>query len=183
MEKAILPISKFDAARRQLETAVRLYFFHGDPVSIHTLASAAAQVLHDLAKKRGGDPVMLHQAILQYVLPEHQPLVRKTLAEAENFFKHADRDPREVLEFKLAQTEMVLLDAVEAYHKLASERVPLFTVYLLWFLTVAGKEFVLPAAIEAARQGSQRVFNTSSREAFFADALPVAESLSVQPRD
>jgi hypothetical protein len=54
MDKAILPVSKFDAARRQLETAIRLYFFQGDPISIHTLASAAAQILQDLSGHRGG---------------------------------------------------------------------------------------------------------------------------------
>ena len=58
MEKAILPVSKFDAARRQLETAIRLYFFQGDPISIHTLASAAAQILHDLSRHRGGGELL-----------------------------------------------------------------------------------------------------------------------------
>jgi hypothetical protein len=29
-------VSKLDAAKRQLETAIRLYFSDGDPVSIHT---------------------------------------------------------------------------------------------------------------------------------------------------
>lgn len=181
MEKAILSISKLDAARRQLEAAVRLYFFHGDPVSIHTLGSAAAQILHDLAKHRGEEPIMLRQVILKYVRPEHHALVERTLAEAENFFKHADRDPVGLLEFKLAQTELVLLDAVEAYSRLTAEQIPLFTVYRMWFFVGPGSDFVMPAELEAVKNGGQRVFNTSSREAFFSDALPVAESLAVQP--
>ena len=35
-----ITVSKLDAAKRQLETVIRLYFFDGDPVSIHTLTSA-----------------------------------------------------------------------------------------------------------------------------------------------
>lgn len=34
-----LRLGKLEAARRQLETAIRLYFEHGDEVSIHTLAA------------------------------------------------------------------------------------------------------------------------------------------------
>jgi len=49
-----LTISKLDAAKRQLETVIRLYFVHGDPVSIHTLTSAAYNVIRDVNKKRGG---------------------------------------------------------------------------------------------------------------------------------
>lgn len=48
-----VPISKIDAAKRQLETAITLYFQNGDPVSIHTLAAAAYDVLHALCKVRG----------------------------------------------------------------------------------------------------------------------------------
>ena len=33
-----LTIPKLEAAKRQLETAIALFFDHGDPVSIHTLA-------------------------------------------------------------------------------------------------------------------------------------------------
>jgi len=39
--KPKLKISKLDAAKRQLETAIRLYFNEADPVSVHTLAGAA----------------------------------------------------------------------------------------------------------------------------------------------
>jgi hypothetical protein len=47
-EIPIIHISKFDAAKRQLETAIRLWFHSGDPVSVHTLAAASHQLLHDL---------------------------------------------------------------------------------------------------------------------------------------
>lgn len=49
-----LRLSKLDAARRQLETATKLYFEHGDEVSIHTLAAAAYSVIRDINEHRGG---------------------------------------------------------------------------------------------------------------------------------
>ena len=45
---AEVTLSKLDVARRQLETAIRLYFYDGDFVSTHTLAAAACKVLNDL---------------------------------------------------------------------------------------------------------------------------------------
>jgi hypothetical protein len=47
-KRPTLKVSKTDVAKRQIETAIRLWFFSGDPVSIHTLAAAAHQILHDL---------------------------------------------------------------------------------------------------------------------------------------
>ena len=38
-DNAKITVTKLDAARRQLRTAIRLWFEEGDPVSIHTLAA------------------------------------------------------------------------------------------------------------------------------------------------
>jgi hypothetical protein len=46
-------LSKFDVAERQLLQAIRMFFGEEDPVSIHTLAEAAAQVLNDIGEKYG----------------------------------------------------------------------------------------------------------------------------------
>ena len=120
-------------------------------------------------------------SMLQAVRPEFQSDVRKALAEAENFFKHADRDPEAALEFIPRQTELFMLEAVEAYEKLTSEKVPLFNVYRFWFLVEVGKDLVVPEVREALRKSTGRAFNTLSREAFLADALPAAMSMGVHP--
>jgi hypothetical protein len=38
MDTCKIKISKLEAARRQLDTAIRLYFMESDSVSVHTLA-------------------------------------------------------------------------------------------------------------------------------------------------
>jgi hypothetical protein len=46
LDETKITISKFDAARRQLNTAITLWFADGDPVAIHTLAYAAYEIIH-----------------------------------------------------------------------------------------------------------------------------------------
>src|SRR5438128_1514480 len=53
-----IQVTKLDAVRRQLETAIILWFHDGDPVSIHTLAAAAYQIIYDINAHRGGAPMM-----------------------------------------------------------------------------------------------------------------------------
>jgi hypothetical protein len=45
-------VTKQDAAKRQLETAIGLWFSEGDEVSTHTLATSALKVLHDVGGKQ-----------------------------------------------------------------------------------------------------------------------------------
>jgi urocanate hydratase len=45
-------LTKSDVSRRQLVTAIRLFFNEGDPVSVYTLASNALEVIDQLCKLR-----------------------------------------------------------------------------------------------------------------------------------
>ena len=53
--EATVHLKKTTAAKRQLDTAIRLYFAHDDELSIHTLVAAALRILRDLIDKRGTD--------------------------------------------------------------------------------------------------------------------------------
>ncbi len=48
---AEIRVSKIEAPRRQIDTAIRLLLEQPDPVSIHTLEMAAFGILSDLARK------------------------------------------------------------------------------------------------------------------------------------
>lgn len=143
MEKDLI-ISKLDAARRQLEIAIRLYFQNGDPVSIHTLTAAAYNVICDINNKRGGDSMLIKKKIFEYVKPEFQKEFRDKMNEAENFFKHADRDHDATLTFNPDQSEMLILDACSQYYKLTGENLPLFTVFRGWYMANHPDLFILP---------------------------------------
>ena len=87
-----LRVSKLEAGKRQLETAIILYFNYGDTVSIHTLSAAAYGVLRDLNEKRGGEP-MFKEPLWQLMDTPELREYRKLINQPENFFKHSDRNP------------------------------------------------------------------------------------------
>ena len=176
MATPALRVAKLDAAKRQLETAVRLYFTSADPVSIHTLTAAAYQVLLDLNKRSGGEPMFMKQSFLAMFRPDQQKTVHDLLNAPENFFKHADKDPEATLELRVGLTDLYMLDAVETYQALTGELVAVFGVFKAWFMHEAGKAYVLPAAQEAVRKRAARAF-PHTRHEFFVEALPMVESL------
>ena len=53
MSTASLHVTKLAAAKRQLQAAIRLFFFEEDELAIHTVASAAYGLLKDLKRDRG----------------------------------------------------------------------------------------------------------------------------------
>jgi hypothetical protein len=53
MSTASLHVTKLAAAKRQLQAAIRLFFFEEDELAIHTIASAAYGLLKDLKRDRG----------------------------------------------------------------------------------------------------------------------------------
>jgi hypothetical protein len=144
MSKTKLLISKLDAAKRQLETAIRIYFSYGDPVSIHTLTAAAYNIVRDVNKKRGGAKLMLKEGFTDYIKEDHEKEVREIINRAENFFKHADRDHDSTLEFNAALSEFFIIEACSVYAKLSGEFPPLFELYLTWFIANHQRWFNFP---------------------------------------
>jgi len=83
--------TKLDAARRQLDAAIRLLFSGGDSLAIHTLAFASYGLLSDLAKVAECSEI--------YVRLSEDSKLREgkefwnDLKKLSNYLKHADKDP------------------------------------------------------------------------------------------
>ena len=176
--KSKLQVSKLDAARRQLETAVRLYFAEGDSVSIHTLTAAAYQLLADINRARGGSP-MLKEQVPTWVRPDAQDEARSRLNEAANFFKHADRDHDDVLAFNPGPTELLLYDACVKYKEFTGEAVPVLGVFHVWFWLGPGADLVTDAERQKVVNALWQAFPNSTRRSFFAEALPLVSSFDL----
>jgi hypothetical protein len=99
-------IDKLDAARRQLNTAIYLWFNHGDAVSIHTLACSAHQIVHDINRKQGGRDLLYDSLIFK---DEYRQEAINHLKQDYNFFKHANKDPSAILEFDTIITELFMM--------------------------------------------------------------------------
>ena len=131
MDKGYL-ISKIEAARRQLETAIRLFFYERDSISIHTLASAAQEVLNALGGKQGQEPYILGH-FLKSVKEGRRKEVADKLREAQNFFKHADKDHDKEIKFDPESTLFVMWDACEMYARLTGEGTDSMKCFDQWF--------------------------------------------------
>ncbi len=125
-----MDISKLDSARRQLDTAINLYFKNAEPVSIHTLTAAAHQILMDLSKLEGIKSIIKDPL---FIKEESRKEYLKIINEAENFFKHAEQDPQALLKFNPEQSEFLLLDAIEMYMQLTKEMPEDMTIYHVYF--------------------------------------------------
>ena len=143
-----LQVTKLDAAKRQLETAIRLWFHDADPVSIHTLAAAARQILVDVNSKRGGEPMGADRPEIR---PEARKRARAVFAEAKNFFKHANRDPAATLMFTPEATRFYLLEAADRYLELAGEQPPILRVYIIYH-ALTHPEIFTPQFVQQLRK-------------------------------
>jgi hypothetical protein len=131
-EKGIY-ISKIDAARRQLEMAISMFFNYSDVVSIHTLSEASYEILNDICKKKRIKSYK--EQILALVKPDKIKFFRKKLDESKNFFKHANFDSNKQLEFNPEITEFVIFDCYGLYLKLTRESTALMDTFKVWFVT------------------------------------------------
>ncbi|MBI3798197.1 MAG: hypothetical protein HY268_14680 [Deltaproteobacteria bacterium] len=112
MSPQVIRLSKIEVAERQLREAIRLFAEGRDPVVVRTVAGTAHQVLNDLTKTRGFGSFIKDSP---YLRPEKKREWIEMVNSAQNFFKHADRDPEAVLDFYPEFTKFLLLDAVEMY--------------------------------------------------------------------
>lgn len=171
--KKSLTISKLDAAKRQLDTFIKLYFHSGDPVAMHTLVTAAFCIIRDLNTKRGGDPTS-QDKIFEYVNPKHHKLLRSKINEAQNFFKHANRDHTAVLEFNPDDTEFIAVDACLKYVELTGEYPPLFQIFNGWMKLTHPEMFTLPESQRKTLEDEAETFLLAGKLAYFNGMLPIA---------
>ncbi|HEY1769777.1 MAG TPA: hypothetical protein VGG02_05935 [Chthoniobacterales bacterium] len=120
MDRCIKPrpvkLSKIDAARRQIESAIWLWFVDGDIVSVHTLTSAAHRLLLELAHIWGVNSLPLTSAYL----PEGRKQKKPATPTPDVFFRKAKEE--ETYHLCERWTELYLFDAVMAYSHLTHNR-------------------------------------------------------------
>ena len=126
-----ITVNKLDAARRQLETAVTLWFHDGDPVSIHTLLMAAHEILRVLNKEAGGPPMMGEPC--PQIREEYTDVWRDLCSASSHFFKHSSRDSTETHYFAPRFNDAFMLDATECYKRLTNNERPLFRIFK-WYM-------------------------------------------------
>lgn len=123
-------ITKLDAARSQLRTAIRLFFAGGDPVSIHTLAAASHELLRALVKSQGYKSLLKDNDLIR---PERAREYYDIVNAPQNFFKHANRDLDVTLDFQTEWTPFFLFDCAVMYKSLTGRDFRESWVFAIWF--------------------------------------------------
>lgn len=159
-----LKIPKLEAARRQLDTAIALFSQSGDPVSIHTLACAAYDVIDNVNQSRGRTETFVKRRYTK------QPgkLSVAAINAVQNFFKHANRDPDGELEFFPEMTEPIMADACRTYMDMTGQSVAIFDCFLWWFKSREGTAgFDFPPEKHGLLRELLALFASGDRAGFF----------------
>ena len=128
-------LTKLDVARRQLAVAIRLFFDDWDPVSVHTLASNAWEIVDALCRKRGIDSISEQT---RRNVPYGKDLKRDFINKPyRNFFKHADSDPDDTVEgFSDSMNDDILFLVVDDLIQLEQPALYECQVFQIWYLAV-----------------------------------------------
>lgn len=130
-------ITKIDAACRQLETAIWLYFNNGDAVAIHTLACNAREIFERQCQRRG--KARMFDRISQNHDDAKSTELWNVLNKARNFFKHLnpDEDVDASIEFSHDDNKMTIYIAAHDCASLLGKEVPVTVKrYLLWLSAI-----------------------------------------------
>jgi len=106
-----------------------LWFQESEPVSIHTLASAAFQIIHDLNAKNKGEPLLFDT---DWIKNEYRREANNMIRHPANFFRHAGVKKESFVEFNPALTEGFFLFGIRGLRQLGTKEHILERVFLEW---------------------------------------------------
>ena len=147
---AFIKVTKLEAARRQLATAIDLWADDRDPVSVHSLAFAAHQIVHDINRQRGGSTLLLDEPSIR--ADKKHEFINLVKRDA-NFFKHADnrskgkKKAETEIEFNPETNELFIALTIAALQYIEQDLTKLEVAFYTWYrinrpdmLTDAGRE-------------------------------------------
>lgn len=133
-----MPISKIEAAQRQLDCAIRLYIAEDDDLAVHTLSRAAFRLLYDLY------PVMKDDGFSRDLEKLIKNLGWGRFNQAANFLKHADQDPTATDNIHETDTQMGIGFAVILYTRLTGGYTPEMRAFDEWMRVTNPDHFDFP---------------------------------------
>jgi hypothetical protein len=164
-------IEKSEAARRQLECAIRLLAAHEDELAVHTLTMAAFGILNDLTAARTVDYDVRFKPFFTSIGWSH-------LTNTANFLKHANRDPDASLASLNAQENDWRIGlCVLLYRSVKGTLTPTMAAFHCWMVIRQPDEFNIAEDadkdFEAAYRDSIRLLKDQRRdgETFLLNAL------------
>lgn len=124
--------TKFEAASRQLDEAIALLFADHDPLAVRTLAAAAHGLLADLVEHKQPDGSWRSHLVESSGLSRKEALA--VINSAQNFLKHADRDPNAHLNFDEEENDHIIFIATLECGELSGPLTTAMQAFQIWYL-------------------------------------------------
>ncbi|MCU0070012.1 hypothetical protein N8H71_00330 [Pseudomonas koreensis] len=124
--------TKFEAACRQLNEAISLFFADHDPLAVRTLAAAAHGLLADLVEHDQPDGSWRSHLVESSGLSKKEALA--AINSVQNFLKHADRDPNAHLNFDEEENDHIIFIATLECGELGGPLTTAMQAFQIWYL-------------------------------------------------
>ena len=129
---AKIRLNKQEAARRQVNAAIRMLYANEDPVAIHTLAMAGFRILRDLASSRSDS--YMENVITLMIRADKRKEFWTRYNGFSNFLKHADKDPDGIHDgVDETVNDFVLVLACFYFQDLGNQFTPEMSAHMGWF--------------------------------------------------
>ncbi len=170
---SIRSITKAEGAKRQLDTAIDLFFDEGDPLAVHTLAFAAFKVLLNLYSHHKDDAFGEQ---IDALIADRIGWGR--FSETANFLKHADHDPDGLMEDLPPESGLTVIGlATLLYRRLVGDFSPKMEAFDFWIELVAADEIGIADADEnKERVDDERQIRQLLRDASADERMKVAKT-------
>jgi hypothetical protein len=140
-------VNKMDAARRQLDAAIRMTFGGADPIAVHSVAAAGHQIIRDICKSRGD--IEGYHRFTDWISPGQKKQFWQAINRSANFFKHADKDANTIHEMNEEETDSIIVFASRLYGELGFTPTFEMRCFSAWF-TMCHPETFTPTVRAAA---------------------------------
>ncbi len=127
-----------EAAKRQIEAAIKMLFDNYDIVPIHSNTRAGLQLVRDLARKRGiKEEYFIDSVIKQNEQDDERKWLKQYLLEdTSNFIKHADRDPDdEMTLIDEDDNDLLIFFAIVTYEALGGEMTIIMQAFIGFYIS------------------------------------------------
>lgn len=155
--------TKLDAIQQQLDISIELFFRQKSIISIYTLCSASLTMIRDLAKEKAPNFENEMKEIGKNI---GDPSYTKYA----NFFKHADNDPDDIINFHEAQCCLKLMIACIGFKRITGKRSKYMDIYLIWMFAFFNDLFFLDAETKNMFERSKLDYKINIDNITFNDA-------------
>jgi len=139
-----------DAARRQIDAAIRMTFSAEDPVAIHSVISAANRIVRDLCTKRGD--IESYLRFTDWIADGYEKQFWSAFNASTNFIKHAHDDPDAIFDLDDEASDFLIVFTSKWYRDLGNTTTREMNVFMTWW-AAQHEELVNAEFIEQFERG------------------------------